>query len=643
MSQAVRTSGLAPRLARSLLGCALMVTAPLGCGGGCGGSSAGGQPCTFDADCAEPYEYCSAQTSRCTPHECLDDQDCSRLERCDLQLNLCEAFDCLVDGDCPGRQRCEVKLNVCVEPPPRDMGWRDMSPPPRDMSPAARDLDDFDASEKDQDAIPDLLDLADGVEEMDTRPDVTPPEITSIWPPAGSALNAPSGDPISLEVSFSEPLDPSSVGPMTIALRDDQDRLIEADISYDAARSVVTLTVTAAEGLAGSRLYHLEIDQAIRDLSLNHLAEERRALYYPAFTEDPALHALAERYAPIIHQELATLSALAWRHDLPTRLDFDGDWSAANNLEQVDQIAPGDYRAAVYYQVTQSASHTFIVYTLYYPSRTLTDAQTLQTKRFEHDFTGAVFVIERQSEELLLIEGLRVEPGSDVLLAFLNQDKQVELSGAGRIKADFDPAQLVGGERFRLYVPASRHETCDWYEPHINPPYDLCQHPAEAFRAGFKGIILSPGVQGQGLEHATQSAPGEPYEATYALLPFEETFWMRRDLIGRSGLFERDQLYSPDEMRPAGPASFGGAALHLPQQLSSDDLRSYGDTPFMWLTQPARQNGGQWLIDPAWTLPRRYTLPDEPPWSQLYCYNALLEIDTRQSAACAVSTAPEDP
>ena len=67
----------------------------------------------------------------------------------------------------------------------------------------------------------------------------------------------------------------------------------------------------------------------------------------------------------------------------------------------------------------------------------------------------------------------------------------------------------------------------------------------------------------------------------------------------------------------------------LPRELSSEQEASFGKTPYRWLERPARTNAGQWLIDPAWSLPRRYALPDSMSWSRDYCDNLFLGVDER--------------
>jgi hypothetical protein len=71
---------------------------------------------------------------------------------------------------------------------------------------------------------------------------------------------------------------------------------------------------------------------------------------------------VAARFAPIIYQALGDKP----RSDYITNFDFDGDWSGANNWENVDETK-FPLRAYVYYSVAETKTHFFIHYAVFHP------------------------------------------------------------------------------------------------------------------------------------------------------------------------------------------------------------------------------------------------------------------------------------
>jgi hypothetical protein len=250
---------------------------------------------------------------------------------------------------------------------------------------------------------------------------------------------------------------------------------------------------------------------------------------------------------------------------------------------------------------------------------------------YEHDFTGATFIIDKASDKLLFVEGLRVTDETDTLISFIRSGSGVDLPGEGRITGSFTEAQLEDGTHYPFYVPAKRHEACNWDDPEVRPPFDTCVHPQRDFNDGKEnGVIFRVGDQGQGLEGATANGDGF-LEASYALLPLAEWLWLRRDSYGSTGLFDRGFTYTPSGGRPVGQNPM--EPLFIPRALDTDEDKTFGKTPFQWLVQPTRSNTGQWFVDPAWTFLQRYSFPQDVSWSSQYCYNLFLGDDV-QNGTC---------
>ncbi len=569
-------------------------------------------PCNYHEDCATPREYCSSTTNLCTVYECIEDAHCASHSRCNLISNTCERITIL-----------DMGTDIGMDTPP------DLTPSP--MLDTPPDLNEPDIPDS-PDSTPDRPDLTPDPPDMTDPPDLPPvdttrPSITSITPPPGSSIDTTS---VSWTISFDEPIDPLSVGPFNFFLFDNSDQELPVDVMHDEINH--TVTVTPLDPLPASSTYRLFIDNRVRDYARNPIASRVNQLYYPPFTRDENLHTLAMKWAPTVYQELGALNENS-RHNIPTAIDYDGDFNASNNLSNLDLIQETQQIATAYYHVAQTPSHYFLTYIYYYPARIMNDMG--QNTTYTHDFAGVLLVVEKSTETLLIAEGLRVNDGTDLLISFTSEERsqEVNLPGQSRITAPFSASQLEGGTHYPLYIPSGRHEACNWFDAEVQPPFDICIHPAQSFRDNHNGVILHAAESGLPLSQSTPatSADGLP-TLDYQLVPFEEIFWMRKDLVSSKLLFNRSRTYSADGMRPYQNPD--GSSIYLPRNLSSDDGSPFGKTPMMWLTQPVQSNDGQWFIDPAWTIPRRYNIPSTPTWSYDYCYNLILSIDQRVQPNC---------
>ncbi len=105
---------------------------------------------------------------------------------------------------------------------------------------------------------------------------------------------------------------------------------------------------------------------------------------------------LAKRWAPVHRQDIdATGShSLGGKADYITAINFDGDWNATNNW---DNIANSSYSptAHCYYSVIETSTNWFIQYSFFHP-RDWTDVPLLYTlDEHENDLEGVLIVIKR--------------------------------------------------------------------------------------------------------------------------------------------------------------------------------------------------------------------------------------------------------
>ena len=105
---------------------------------------------------------------------------------------------------------------------------------------------------------------------------------------------------------------------------------------------------------------------------------------------------LALHHAPIHYQDTDDTRAEA---DYLTRFDYDGDWDALNNWENLEN---GDLSGAVYYSVVESCTHWFIVYGFFHP-RDWTD--TIEQEH-ENDMEGLLSIVRKDGSDYGVLEGM---------------------------------------------------------------------------------------------------------------------------------------------------------------------------------------------------------------------------------------------
>jgi hypothetical protein len=103
-------------------------------------------------------------------------------------------------------------------------------------------------------------------------PDTTPPTVTAVRPSSGAGGIAPG---VTVAVTFSEAMDPATIGAGSIELRGPGNSLVESNISYDAASR--TATVDPASSLAVSSTFTLTVrggggDPRVKDVAGNAMA-----------------------------------------------------------------------------------------------------------------------------------------------------------------------------------------------------------------------------------------------------------------------------------------------------------------------------------------------------------------------------------
>lgn len=102
---------------------------------------------------------------------------------------------------------------------------------------------------------------------------------------------------------------------------------------------------------------------------------------------------LAHHYAPIHLQNVCVKgkNSLGGKSDYLTAANFDGDWDATNNWENLETYA---IKPVVYYSIVENTTHYFIIYAYFHP-RDWTRMPFTKIGQHENDLEGAVMFIEK--------------------------------------------------------------------------------------------------------------------------------------------------------------------------------------------------------------------------------------------------------
>lgn len=567
---------------------------------------------------------CSEDVSPEDKAECSAETPCPGTQSC-LQGRCISrgVSDCTTNADCPGGDYQCVD-QVCKLPTP------DAGPSGDDDTGAEIDATDTNPTQRDTTSPDGPYVVATSPQEADT--DVALDSVISI--------------------EFSEAMDPTSLNYNSLLIRDANDRALDAEIAYDPDTHTATLTPTAPLNPAES--YQLDIRAGARSAGAGSAqslgVDPPVTVIFSTHFEESAKHTeLARTWAPILYQgidraegEVASeedgetvVNPARPDADIPTRIDFDGNLSADDNITHSKDVST-PINASIYYSVTESTQYYFLHYLLYYPSRY--DGAGLHA---EHDFAALTVVVDKASEEMLMSETVFLGQSNETTLGFRPDESPVRVrgnEGGDRNMSAFPSTQLEDGTHFPLNILAGIHEACHWYKSGYN---GRCLHTSAQFpgpptgadaedTAPTSGVVIRPGDTAQTFGQATRNAETGFWEMTYSLVPIPTGLWGLRGRYNQDGLFDLSFTYDPlGENRPTGVPE--EQSLRLPKNLQTDEPNSFGRMPFTWLATPTQSNQGQWLLDPAYIINSRFNLGTNS--STDYCYNFYLDIDNRGDAA----------
>ena len=539
---------------------------------------------------------------------CGSDSECGSDEHC--VDGICQAKsgdECTIDSDCPSGYYCEefkCRLQQDYDVGPTDSGEQDGS-------------DDEDTGKQDA--------------SVDTGPDNTPPEVVSITPSDGST-DVPLGTKVTVE--FNEPMRDISIRPDSVKLLDPNGNAVDAKLDKNDPKKVV---LTPKSDLWQISPYRVVVTKDVQDQSMNPIKDGPVEADFSTVFNEVSEHAmLARKWAPWVYQGIRETDGTAENNDIPTTIDFDGDLDASNNEENARKSGGSSNKAHVYYNVSESESHYFIHYLMYYPTR----RASMSSKHTEHHYAGAVFVIDKKSDKLVVVDGVKLRPGNPFWAAFTPKNSGVTGIGSSRtlVKVASSEWQLEDGSHYPMYVTAGEHATCHWYTGSTGGLDPKCVHRKEEFIHGkTQGVVMKPGTSAQTYGDAKKSGNSNLKSMTYKLVPFARHFWALRTLTGSSKLFSGSFTYQPNSnVGNNRPGGYPGASENhqLPKALTTGDSNAANQTPFRWESFTSGKGNGQWLLDPAIVTTNRFDLSQAgQKGSEKYCYNLFFDINERNSSS----------
>jgi len=322
--------------------------------------------------------------------------------------------------------------------------------------------------------------------------------------------------------------------------------------------------------------------------------------------DDNPYRRLAEKWAPFIAQE-------TWwqpKADVPTRFDFDGDWTGDNNWENGDT---GTSQAYVYYAAVETSTHWFLHYNFFHP-RDYSDNCIFGTCH-ENDNEGVILTVRKDGSEFGRLELMETLAHNNVY-SFANEPRIKK--GAHNIdgKIEFKDGHPI------VFIEAGGHGALGSDSSH-----SLYSASGDDFKTGTGMTFVYRGS-------AERARNGEDRNVGYDLISIEQTWWPRARQ-GGAKTFDAEYTYQPFGGRPGAGTKYMGSFLG----------RKHGANkakPFWgWHDEKTRKgkvlNTGQWALDPAYAITKNVTYPSDLPVDLNYTYNPFLGVS---QAPAPVATAP---
>lgn len=319
---------------------------------------------------------------------------------------------------------------------------------------------------------------------------------------------------------------------------------------------------------------------------------------------------IVQYWSPVLYQDVGSKP----EGDIPVKVNFDGDWNAANSWENIGLYGPGSSRALtpnVYWSFVESETHYFIGYYLFYathdPSGSLGD--------HENDMEGMMFAIRKsgvaRKDGTLVTQThgemeLALVPRHAKLGMFAPQNTDIRYTpGLSTVYYDgtFSHITDATGTHTRIY---SAQNDASYLEANGDFGHALKAYNGGGAKGGTGFVMKSAAAAGQAVTNLNQ--PGMNYWQTlmsnfnentavyYELTPLESSLWALRNDMSL-GLWASYGTFKGDNGR--------ANAANAPWGWSFENYRELGN--------------GTMLINPAYYIDQLFD--DLGPFSYQYVTN----------------------
>jgi hypothetical protein len=305
---------------------------------------------------------------------------------------------------------------------------------------------------------------------------------------------------------------------------------------------------------------------------------------------------LAEHYSPFVAQE----TWFQWTADALTRSDFDDDWDAANNW---DNLGKGSTQAYVYYAAIESQSHWFLIYNFFH-ARDYSDNCVAGTCH-ENDNEGMVLAVRKDGSEFGKLETMETLAHNNVY-SYVN-DRAIR-RGAHTIEGVI---ALHDGSHPMVFLEAGGHGALG-----ATDKKSLFDPAAKTWRVNTGITYFYKGI-------AERPKSGVDREVGYELLPIYHHWWARARRDTAESLLGAFYRYQPFGNRP-GMKLAEVAGAFAGKEFGEDKAK-----PFWGWHDNATQKDrilatGQWATDPAYAVSSDLTFPASSGVSLEYVFNPYL-------------------
>lgn len=302
----------------------------------------------------------------------------------------------------------------------------------------------------------------------------------------------------------------------------------------------------------------------------------------PTFAQsNDARYKLAAFHAPIVFQETGHNP----KADALTKFDFDGDHIGNNNWEN---LPTHPTPAFVYYDVRESKTHYFIMYSFFHPR----DYSYICIPWIchENDLEGAMLTIEKSEDPM----------GRLVAIQTLAHDR---IFTHDDFNADFEIRGPAGGSELKkvtVFIEWGGHGVYAW-----DPLRESKIREEKATRLYTENQIMSVVPDKYSKEwliyqfsgHADDPKGAAQGTFGYDLLPIHEELWDRRNEISQRHTFAKLYDFVGSRFKVIGvPAAFAG------ERWGTGRARP----PWAWTdSYYSAEHRGEWFLDPALYLTKK--------------------------------------